>query len=69
MCFIGKKIEIKIGDKFNKLTVVGEAEPTISEWSRRSGVQPATIRRRLKNGWTGEDLISQPYANRKKNAK
>ncbi len=41
------------------LTVRGTTR-LISEWSTETGLTPNTLRRRLRDGWTSEDVVSRP---------
>lgn len=38
----------------------------LAEWSRRSGIAPNTIKKRLQLGWTAEDAVSLPIKTRKR---
>ena len=42
-----------------KLTFKGETRCT-AEWARRAGLQPATLWRRLKHGWSVERALTEP---------
>lgn len=44
----------------NVVLTAGGQSLCLSEWSRKSGVSPAAIKRRLRNGWPVDRAVSEP---------
>lgn len=44
----------------NVKMTVGEKTMCIAEWSEETGINSATLRRRIKNGWSPEEVVNTP---------
>lgn len=51
-----RKPKVKRHDGLIMITFAGETL-TVSEWSGRTGVKPATIRHRYRKGWSADEVL------------